>query len=348
MEHSEDNKVAAAVGAPTQFRSLEELADSDEFRKFLDDEFPHRATLLEANLDRRQFLTLMGASLSLAGLAGCGKLPGMPEERIVPAVRAPEEYVPGKPLNYASAMPHKGYGLGVLVESHEGRPTKVEGNDLHPAALGASNVYMQASLLELYDPDRSKSVSHLGQAGTWDELLNTARAALEGLKDTGGLRILTETVTSPTLADQIAQIQKAFPGTVWHQYDALGRDNTYAGAAAAFGSPANPVYHFDRADVILALDCDFLYELPGSLAYARQFIDRRRVRHGRAEMNRLYAAEPMPTITGAMAEHRFPLKPSQVEQFARAVASRLGVGGPAGGEGVPGVDEAHLHAVAQA
>ncbi len=348
MDHSEDNMVEAAAGAPTQFRSLEELADSDEFRKFLDDEFPHRATLLEANLDRRQFLTLMGASLSLAGLAGCGKLPGMPEERIVPAVRAPEEYVPGKPLNYASAMPFKGYGLGVLVESHEGRPTKIEGNDLHPATLGSSNVHMQASLLELYDPDRSKSVSHLGQSGTWDELLNTARTALDGLRGAGeGLRILTETVTSPTLADQIAQIQKAYPGAVWHQYDALGRDNTYAGAVAAFGAPANPVYHFDRADVILSLDCDFLSDLPGSIVYARQFIDRRRVRLGRAEMNRLYAAETMPTITGAMAEHRFLVKPSGVEQFARAVASRLGVGGAAGTEGVGGVDEAHLNALIQ-
>ena len=147
MDHSEENNQNVREplrAAPTQWRSLEELNDSEEFRKFIDDEFPHRATLLDINVDRRQFLTLMGASLGLAGVAGCAKFPLMPEERIVPAVRAPEEYVPGKPLNYATAMPHKGFGLGVLVESHEGRPTKIEGNDLHPATLGSSDVHMQA------------------------------------------------------------------------------------------------------------------------------------------------------------------------------------------------------------
>ena len=351
MDHEETSiKPGELRGAPTQWRSLEELDDSETFRRFVEDEFPHRASLLEIslNLDRRQFLTLMGASLGLAGLAGCSKFPALPDERIVPAVRAPEEYVPGKPLNYATAVPYKGYALGALVESHEGRPTKIEGNDLHPATLGSSNVPMQAALLQLYDPDRSTAVSSSGDVGTWDAFVDSARTMLDSLRGSGaGLRILTETVTSPTLASQIAEVLSAFPGAVWHQYDAVSRSNTYAGAAAAFGRPLNPIYHFDRATVILSLDSDFLYDEPGSIAYARQFIDARRVRARQQVMNRLYTAEAMPTITGAMADHRFPMKPSVVEQFARAVASRLGVGGSVGAAGAPGIEETHLNALIQ-
>jgi molybdopterin-containing oxidoreductase family iron-sulfur binding subunit len=318
------------------WRSLEQVAETPQFQKWLDDEFPNRSSLLD--VDRRQFLKVMGAALALAGLAGCRKLP---QEKIVPYVKNPEEIVEGKPLAYATAMTVGGFATGLLVESREGRPIKVEGNPDHPASLGATDPWAQASILTMYDPDRSQVVTNLGEVSTWEAFLVAARAGLEqqAASRGAGLRILTETVTSPTLIGQLQALLARYPAAKWHQYEPSGRDNARAGAEAAFGRIVNPVYRFDRADVILSLDADFLLEMPGSsVRYARDFIDRRRVRADRRSMNRLYVAESAYTITGAMADHRLPLRPSQVEPLARAVAAGLGLA-PAGGapapEGVP-------------
>src|SRR5207302_5307849 len=171
-----------------------------------------------------QFLTLMGASLALAGLGGCSVRPA-PTGTVVPYVRAPEEIVPGKPLFYATAMTLGGAGVGLLVESHLGRPTKVEGNPDHPASLGATDVYSQASVLDLYDPDRSQTVTHLGQTATWDDALADIRAALKQQRDKGGagLRILSETVVSPTLGRQLQELLGTFKQARWHQYEPLAR-----------------------------------------------------------------------------------------------------------------------------
>ncbi len=327
----------AATSGPKYWRTLEELADSDEFRELMRAEFPEQADVWPDALSRRRFLTLMGASLALAGVAGCSVRPA-PATKIVPYVRAPEEVVPGKPLFYATAMTLGGTGVGLLVESHLGRPTKVEGNPDHPASLGATDAFHQASVLTLYDPDRSQTVTHLGQTRTWDEALAALGAALDAQRPRrgAGIRLLTETVVSPTLAAQIEAFRRAFPDARWHQYEPLARDAAYRGARAAFGEAVNTYYRFHDlaagrrlADVVLALDADFLASGPGCLRYAREFMAGRRVRSAGAGggMNRLYVVETAVSCTGAKADHRLALSAGEVEPFTRALAAELGVPG---------------------
>ncbi len=309
-------------GAKEAWRSIEEIADTKEFQEFIEREFPRHAAPWAAALDRRQFLKLMAASLALAGLTACRQ---RPIEKIVPYVNAPEEIIPGIPLYYASALTLGGFATGVLVESHTGRPTKIEGNPEHPASLGSTDAFLQAMILGLYDPDRSQEVLNNGQPGTWDGFLSEVRTELARQKALGGpaLRVLTETVTSPTLAAQLRSLLAEFPSAKWHQYEPVNRDNVRAGARLAFGEDAEPIYRFDRADVVLSLDADFLSVGPGRVRYTRDFSDRRRVRADKKEMNRLYAVESTPTVTGGMADHRLPIQARDVELFARALAARL-------------------------
>ena len=277
-------------------------------------------SLPESLLNRRDFLRLMGASIALAGLSGCNLQ--QPVEQIIPYVSEPENLTAGKPLFYATAMTHGGYALGLLVESHEFRPTKVEGNPLHPASLGASDVFAQASVLSLYDPDRSKEVLQNGQLTTYDDFLINLRQNLakQKTKSGAGLRILTENITSPTLANQINNLLKDFPNAVWHQYEPVNRDNEREGAVLAFGEPVETIYKFDEANVILSLDADFFLESPGRVRYARDFSKKRRVRKDEnLKMNRLYSVECSPTITGSFADHRLAVKASEIENFARSL-----------------------------
>lgn len=301
------------------WRSLEELAGSKEVRELMGREFPEGASELDP-IGRRQFLKLMGASLALAGLTACTR---QPTERLVPYVRPPEEVVPGKPLFFATAMSLGSSSIGLLAESHEGRPTKIEGNPDHPASLGATDVFAQASILGLYDPDRSQTVTYLGEVSTWSAFLGAIGGALEvqAGRRGAGLRILTETVISPTLAHQLKELLAKFPEARWHQYDPVSRSNALAGARLAFGEPLNVVYRIERADRIVSLDADIFSELPGSVRYVREFA-RRRAPGDR--MNRLYVIESTPTITGAKADHRLALGAGQIHGFARALAARLG------------------------
>jgi MoCo/4Fe-4S cofactor protein with predicted Tat translocation signal len=311
------------------WRSLEELAETEEFQELLHREFPENATEWNDPVGRRKFLKLMGASFALAGLTACTR---QPPEYIAPYVRQPEELVPGKPVFFATAMPLDGLATGLIVESHEGRPTKIEGNKDHPASLGAADAFSQASVLGLYDPDRSQTLTHLGDIVTWPAFLGAVRPALDAqravaaLKSVkGGLRILTGTVTSPTLAHQIKTLLASLPTAKWHQYDPAGRDNAREGTRLAFGQYANTVYRFDKADVVLSLDSDFLACGAASLRYARDFATKRRLTEGKTEMNRLYVVESTVTNTGSVADHRLPLRPSEVENFVRALAASPGV-----------------------
>jgi molybdopterin-containing oxidoreductase family iron-sulfur binding subunit len=306
------------------WRSLEELAETPEFQNYLYDEFPAQATEFSNPVSRRNFLKLMGASLALAGVNACTR---QPAEKIFPYVQAPEEIIPGKPLFFATAMLHRGFANGVLVESHDGRPTKVEGNPQHPASLGATDIFAQASILTLYDPERSQVINKAGRISTWEAFLSelTPKLETQRLKQGAGLRILTETVTSPTLAHQLQSLLAALPSAKWHQYEPTARDNVREGARLAFEAEVDTQYRFDSADVILSLDAEFLVNIPGSLRYARQFADRRRVESGQKAMNRLYVIESSPTLTGTMADHRLSMRAGEVESFARAVATKLGV-----------------------
>ncbi len=286
------------------------------------------ASLLDP-LDRRRFLQLMGASMALSGLGACTR---QPNEAIVPYVKQPEEIVPGKPLYYATAAIHGGYATGVLVESHMGRPTKLEGNPEHPASLGATDLFAQASVLGLYDPDRSQVVTHLAQIQPWSTLATTLKAAVESAKGNrgAGLRILSSPTTSPTLEAQMRALMSAMPEMRWHRWQPLHRDEARGGALRAFGKVVDTQLRLAEADVILALDADFLGAGAASVRYARDFAARRRGQtsdgEGKGRPVRLYAIESSPTNTGASADHRIPMRASEIEAFLRAVAAKLGVG----------------------
>jgi MoCo/4Fe-4S cofactor protein with predicted Tat translocation signal len=316
----------STAGGERYWRSLEELADSAAFQELLQSEFPRQASVWLDAVSRRDALKLIGASLALAGLGACGK-PARSNEKIVPYVTQPEGWVPGKPMFFATAFVHDGAATGLLVRSHEGRPTKIEGNPMHPSSLGATDAFAQASILTLYDPDRSQVVTNAGAISTWGLFVAAAKRRLEAqrVERGAGLRILTESVVSPSLAAQIQALLAGFPQAKWHQYEPAGRDNVKAGARMAFGEYVEAHYRFDRCSVILSLDADFLSCGGGCLRYARQFADKRRVRAGRADMNRLYAIESTPSVTGSAADHRLALRPSEIAAASRALAARLGV-----------------------
>ena len=310
------------------WRSLEAVAETPEFKEFLHREFPQNASEWLDPVGRRNFLKLMGASLALAGVSACTR---QPTEELVPYVRQPEEIVPGKPLFYATAMPMSGAGVGLLVESHEGRPTKIEGNPEHPASRGATDIFAQAAILGLYDPDRSQILTNLGEIRPFAAFVGAAQAALSAQQAErgAGFRILSETVASPTLAAQIDELLTRFPGAKWVQWEPVGRHNAREGSRLAFGEYVDAQYALDKATVILSIDADFLCTGPSGIRHARAFAARRRADSDRALANRLYAVECTPTNTGTRADHRLPLRPSEVEAFARALAGQLGVAGVA-------------------
>src|SRR2546425_2203321 len=311
----------AQTKGPEYWRSLEELAGSAEFHEMMHREFPKGASEWLDSVSRRGFLKLMGASMALAGMTACTK---QPLEPIVPYVRQPEEVVPGRPLFFASAFTLGGYGSPVLVESHMYRPTKIEGNDQHPASQGGTDVYAQASILDMYDPDRSQNVMYMGDISTWSALTVALQGPLNAQKAVkgSGMRILSRSFSSPTLADQMQDLLKRFPEAKWHFWEPVNRDNVYAGAQMAFGQPVETVYKLDAADVIVSLDADFLSAgFPGQTRYARDFAKRRDPDSGK--MSRLYVFESTPSATGAKADQRQPRPASEIEPFARALALDL-------------------------
>ena len=316
------------AAGPEYWRSLEELAGSPSFQEALHREFPKGASEWVDSVSRRGFLKVMGASMALAGMTGCVRLPLEP---IVPYVRQPEEVIPGRPTFYATAMTLGGYASPLLVESHMGRPTKIEGNDQHPASLGGTDIFAQASILGMYDPDRSQSVMSMGDQRSWQAFLTAIRGPLsvqKGLQG-AGIRILTPTISSPTLADQLRNFLKIYPQAKWHVYEPINRDNVLEGAKLAFGQPVETRYDFEKADVIVSLDADFLYAgFPGNVRYIRDFAKRR---NPDGNMNRLYVIESTPTTTGAKADHRLPMRASEIEKFAHNLSSHVPVNPPTGG-----------------
>src|SRR5688500_11991353 len=318
------------------WRSLGELADTPEFRQYLHTEFPEQASEWNDPKGRRQFLKLMSASLALAGVGACTK---QPTEQIVPYVRQPEDLVPGRPLFFASAIPFDGVAQPVLVESHMGRPTKIEGNPDHPASLGATDTFTQAAVLDLYDPDRAQVVTYRSEVTSWSAFLTAMQTAAGAQKARQGasMRFLTGAITAPSLAAQMATMLRHYPQAKWHQYDAVGRAGARVGGRQAAGQATEAIYHFDKAHVIVSLDADFLSCGPGSVRYQKDFAARRRVTDDREQMNRLYVVESSPTLTGVKADHRLPLTASEIESFARELAAGIGGGTatPAPGASVP-------------
>src|SRR5256886_2919255 len=299
------------------WRSLGELSDTPEFRGWLEREFPAGAAQLEGDeWSRRGFLKLMGASMALAGfgLTSCRR----PEAHLVPFTKSAEWTIPGKALYYATAMPRRTGALPLIAAAVDGRPIKLEGNPLHPASSGATDAFAQASLLDLYDPARSKRFVEKGERdekgkkvenfeardrATFEKYLAQLRTKIAA--DGGaGLAFLVEEVHSPTRERLPAELLKAYPKMRGRGYDPLLAAAQSFATPLGFAENGRPVPHFERADVVLALDSDFLECGEGDIAGVRAFSSRRRVTESKEVMNRLYVVENRFTLTGAMADHR--------------------------------------------
>ncbi len=274
--------------------------------------------------ERREFLKLAGAALALASLPGCDRAP---RGTLVPYASQPPEDTPGVPLHYATALTRDGYAVGVIVESHEGRPTKIEGNPGHPMSLGGTGVGEQASLRDLYDRDRAARVSERGRDSSFDRIASAL--ASPGASGNGrGLHLLLEPSTSLLTGEQLDRVRERFPGCTVHFDAPLSPRNTWAGARLAFGEVVETLVDFDAADVVLTLDANVLVSGPSALRSARQVARRRRPDHPGDGMSRIYVVEPAPTVTGNAADHRLRLRRSQIESLARALLSELAVRAP--------------------
>jgi molybdopterin-containing oxidoreductase family iron-sulfur binding subunit len=305
------------------WRSLGEYSNTAEFREWLEREFPAGASELDENeWSRRDFMKLMGASMALAGigLTSCRR----PELHLVPFTKSAEWTIPGKFLYYATAMPRRSGAIPLIATTVDGRPIKLEGNPLHPASGGGTDTFAQASLLDLYDPTRSRRFVNRGKDATrveFDAYIDTLRGQL-GSGD--GLAFLVEEMHSPTRERLRTELEKAFPKMTWCVYEPALSDAQNFATRTAFGENVRLIPRFERADVVLALDSDFLDCGEGDLASARAFTSRRRVKAANDNMNRLYVVENRFTITGAMADHRLRMPASQVPVFTYLLAGKIG------------------------
>jgi MoCo/4Fe-4S cofactor protein with predicted Tat translocation signal len=299
------------------WRSVDELENTPAFQAAVEKEFPSAAQEWVDPVSRRGFLKVMGASMALAGLAGCTK---QPDEPIYPYVKAPEDLILGKPMYFASANPLPTGAVPLLVKTDEFRPIKVDGNPDHAYNHGSSDVFSQGTLLDLYDPDRSQHVTYQGEAREWTEFAVSLRGKVASTKDGTGIYFLSATITSPTLARQWKAVQAAYPKATLVQYDPA-----IAGTFLAKGY--NVQYDLSGADVIVSLDADFLSgaSYPGFHKLVRDYAGRRK--DPANGMNRLYAIESTPTTTGMKAEHRLGLRASEVPAFAAALAAAVGASG---------------------
>ncbi len=331
----------ACEASRSYWRSVDRLLESPALRSQPSPEFTEGADLPPDEMSRRTMMTLMGASFALAGTTACRR----PVEHILPYVDAPETIVPGIPQHYASTLPLVGAGYGVLVESHEGRPTKVEGNQLHPSTLGAANAWMQASILNLYDADRSRHHRLPGTEGgkattaTWDEVVAYLQARrTEAAENQGdGLAVLSTGFASPSLTTAANALKAQLPAAQFVVYDAVGDGNVFRGIEAASGQSARPRYHLDRARTVVTLDADLLSTETDDIANSRAFAQARKVgsashesheSHGDSgTMLRLYSVESSLSVTGAAADHRLRARRDQIPAVTAAVAAAVGVAG---------------------
>ncbi|HUC85916.1 MAG TPA: TAT-variant-translocated molybdopterin oxidoreductase [Candidatus Acidoferrales bacterium] len=318
-----DSPTSNSANARRYWRSVDELADTPEFKGWLEREFPRGASELEDGQSRRQFLKLMSASFALAGVATLGAGCRRPEEYLEPYGKQPENFVYGEPQYFATAMPTRIGAIPLVVKSYEGRPIKVEGNALFPGGNGGTDRYAQASILDLYDPDRARHYTHEGKVISREEALkfldelSRKFAANQG----EGLAILAESSTSPSRDRLQKVVARKFPKSQWFTYDAIDSGIHQRAATRAFGQPVKPIFQFDKAKVILSLDCDFLGGEDDGHNHIRRFAAGRKAGEG---MSRLYAVESLFTLTGANADHRLRVAASLVGQVAAAISAAVG------------------------
>ena len=303
------------------WRSLEQAADDPAFLAHAAQEFPGLTAALAEPLGRRQALKLMAASMLLGGLQGCDSKYAA---NLIPAVTIPPHIIPALPNFYATAHVLDGYASGVVVKHLMGRPVKVDGNPHHPSSLGAIDAFAQAQPLEFYDPDRAAEIALHGNPAdrqNLDTALAAQRAVLRA-QHGAGFKILTGSVTSPTLIAQLAALQQHYPQAQWVQWDPLNRDAVRQGARLAYGQPLDTLVHLDKVDVLLAIDGDLLSSAPGRLRHARDFAGRRNPSRT-ACMSRVYAIEPTPTLIGSVADHRFIAGPAEMRRIVAALAAAV-------------------------
>jgi molybdopterin-containing oxidoreductase family iron-sulfur binding subunit len=318
------------------WRGVGELSDTPEFRDWLEREFPAgTAELKDDEWSRRGFLKLMGASMALAGfgLNSCRR----PEAHLVPFTKSAEWTIPGKALYYATAMPRRTGALPLVATTVDGRPIKLEGNPLHPASGGATDVFAQASILDLYDPTRSRRFAQRAEEtengqkvqrletrerAAFEDYLGKLRTQMQSDQG-GGLAFLVEELQSPTRERLRTELEKTYPGMRWCVYDAAASEAQMAATQTAFGANTRLVPRLERADVVLALDSDFLDCGEGDVAGVRAFTSRRRVKESKDNMNRLYVVENRFSLTGSMADHRLRCPASQIPAFAFALARKI-------------------------
>ena len=311
-----------ALTGPQYWRSLDELALSPGFKAQIEREFPEGASSIDG-VDRRQFMKIMAASFALGGLgmAGCRR----PESNILPFSKSVEGIIPGLPLYYATAMPVRKAAIPLLAETHEGRPTKLEGNPAYAPHGGASSLQSQASVLDLYDPDRATVHTQDGKVLDADAVnallaqVNRTYAAAGG----AGLAFLAEESSSPTRARLVANLRRTLPQAIWGEYEPVADEIPAAASQLAFGRSVKPIYRFAKARRVVSIDADFLHAESGSLYYAREFAKGRKVTTRDDPMSRLYVAESSLTLTGCMADHRLRLASSQMLGFAAALAAKV-------------------------
>ncbi len=310
---------------PVYWRSLDELAGTPEFRQWLGREFPEGAAEWTDPVSRRQFLRLMSASMLLAGAGFAGSGCRRPVERVEPFGKMPEDYTHGVPQFYATAMPARGGALPLVVRSNDGRPTKIEGNQLLPDSNGGTDRFAQASLLNLYDPDRAARFTRAGNTcapeAAFDFLAQLARVAAQNRGQ--GLAFLLERDNSPSRARLQKALSEQCPEARWHAYDPVDLDIHRRAATLAFGQPVRPRWQLDKADVILSLDCDFLGSEGDLPTQIRHFSNRRHVESPNGSPNRLYLAEGLMTVTGFNADHRLRLPSSAIPLLAAALLAAL-------------------------
>jgi MoCo/4Fe-4S cofactor protein with predicted Tat translocation signal len=309
-----------AVQGKSYWRSLNALADKPEFRQWVTREFPEGAGEMLDGQSRRNVLKLMAASFGLAGLTACRR----PVEKILPAAKGVENYIPGQAYHYATAMPFGGTVSPLLVETHDGRPTKIEGNPDHPYSLGAASAFAQASILNLYDPDRSSGVLRDGREAKWEEFAGFAADHFGKAGAGEGLRFLSERVVSPSLAAVRAHALAKWPAAKWVEYEPVNDDNALEGARLTFGQALVAHPDFSKAKVVVSLEADFLGLDANTVLPVKQFASGRRVDGPHSAMSRLYAMEANFTLTGAMADHRLRVKSSEVQGLAVELARALG------------------------
>jgi MoCo/4Fe-4S cofactor protein with predicted Tat translocation signal len=310
------------------WRSLDELADTPEFKDWLQREFPKGASEMVDGPTRRQFLKLMSASFAFAGIAVLGSGCRRPEEKLEPFGKQPEDYVFGMPEYFATAMPTRTGAIPLIAKSYEGRPIKIEGNALYPGSNGGTDRYAQASILDLYDPDRARNFKHDGKEVSRDEALKFLDdLSVKFSANSGeGLAFLAESSTSPSRARLQKNIATKFPQSKWFTYDAIDSGIHQRAATQAFGQSVKPTFNFDKAKVILSLDCDFIGGEDDCHNHIKKFVAGRKAGEN---MNRLYCVESLFTLTGANADHRLRISDSEILQIAGLIA---GVGGAIAGE----------------